>query len=886
MKPALRTRPTDTEERPRRERTRRLAKPVRSRLALQEIRGNLTRTTTEVIAWYELAPTRWGWLTNGQREDLLYARAVKHASLAGRHIHGRRTSRPYPVKEWARQFKASHPVPPERQAVADKRLVDAQYHLASRTLAEPVTYYGLTVCPVKVLDRLERALRNGKDTTRYRREIEQHLREIDAALCDPLIGAVPCSSDDIAWLTMRSIGIGLPPVLPPVARNQPYTAADIDAFLETVEITPQPGEPCFKITASSRHPRERGDGTAATERYVAVVSLGRMEPQTIPGPHYPWLALVDSLDFPVEVSWHADIIAGKDAKASIQRKLELVVEQDEQYVRNGIPKPPAIDIALERATAIRHELEEGDPLTATRVWGTYDFAVSGHTEEETLARVQALKGLYAQQNITVEQDTLWRKHYVPQAALARAFIPGEKPAVRAHHRHLKVDLYVAGLPTLATRIGDKDGTYFATAASGRRAVMWHMHRGMENRAQAGSTPVVSGLGGGKTAIIGIACESEILDDDAYATILDPSGPFGVGMAQHPHLKGDSVHVDIVSPDSPIMSPWAVITEPKRERFSYDQHGNRIPDDKAAESYAHACDRARQQRLLLAYDTIYSLFTAQQQQHERTPDLLLDAITEVGGHWQASIFDVIKVLTRDTADPHAKALGGWLRNVGGLDLGQRMFGSGDGFQWDIDARGLFLTSPGLRLPQVGKAPSGLEQVLSVALLNLGTTMASSRIYSRERFVRKFVGLDETHFITGLDSGRALIERIARDSRKWNARAMIATQLPKDLLALDIAALFAEAFVGLIEDTQTAADALRLIRVPTGAGYEQALTRLSPVDGNGDGPNYRDWVWRDGMGNVEIIRPDFEHRPYLKAILQSDPTKAKTRALETLLDKAAA
>ena len=93
-------------------------------------------------------------------------------------------------------------------------------------------------------------------------------------------------------------------------------------------------------------------------------------------------------------------------------------------------------------------------------------------------------------------------------------------------------------------------------------------------------------------------------------------------------------------------------------------------------------------------------------------------------------------------------------------------------------------------------------------------------------RKLVGLDEAHFMEGWRSGRSFLVRLARDSRKWNLAALVASQNPRDILGLDVQNLVSTVFVGRIaEDAEIAAEALRLLRVPVDDGYEATLASLS-------------------------------------------------------------
>ena len=45
-------------------------------------------------------------------------------------------------------------------------------------------------------------------------------------------------------------------------------------------------------------------------------------------------------------------------------------------------------------------------------------------------------------------------------------------------------------------------------------------------------------------------------------------------------------------------------------------------------------------------------------------------------------------------------------------------------------------------------------------------------------------------------------------------------------MEVSNFISSAFVGRIEDDEVASDALRMLRIPAGVGYESVLSRLSP------------------------------------------------------------
>jgi hypothetical protein len=131
-------------------------------------------------------------------------------------------------------------------------------------------------------------------------------------------------------------------------------------------------------------------------------------------------------------------------------------------------------------------------------------------------------------------------------------------------------------------------------------------------------------------------------------------------------------------------------------------------------------------------------------------------------------------------------------------------------------------------------------------------------------RKLVALDETHFLGDWSAGRALFTRLGRDSRKWNTCVLAASQNPADVLGMDVANFMSAAFVGRIEDEDAAKDALRMLRVPTGVGYERVLAGLS--SGRGEDA-FREFVMRDVDGHVDKVRIDLGANPELLRVLNT-------------------
>ena len=190
----------------------------------------------------------------------------------------------------------------------------------------------------------------------------------------------------------------------------------------------------------------------------------------------------------------------------------------------------------------------------------------------------------------------------------------------------------------------------------------------------------------------------------------------------------------------------------------------------------------------------------------------------------------------------------------------------------------LTMPGLILPPRGvpREAWNTSEQLAVPLLHLCAWYATRAVYGRTMSERKVIALDEAHFLADWPIGRALFTRLGRDSRKWNTCVLAASQNPSDVLGMQVGNFISASFVGRLEDERAAADALGMLGVRPGTGYERVLAGLSA--GRGD-VRYREFVMRDVDGRVDRIRVDLTHVPSLLAALD---TTAKPRRDERLPD----
>ncbi|HEY2205447.1 MAG TPA: ATP-binding protein, partial [Pseudonocardia sp.] len=607
-------------------------------------------------------------------------------------------------------------------------------------------------------------------------------------------------------------------------------------------------------------------------RHVAVLSVGLMDGLRIPEVDDPWMQRSDRLPFPVEWSARMYIRRPEEVTGELQRQMGKVRSQIRHYTHDHDLDPPmSLARQADRVLEIEDELSSGLTQTNTRLYGWWRIAVSGRDESEAVSR--------AQQVLEVYRPKVAIEHPEAQYRYAREFIPGEPLASSAYRRRGSVSWAAAGVPAATASVGDRRGIMLGeTCTATRRPVAWDPWLAQEVRRASGLTAVVGGLGSGKSFLTGLIVYKS-LRAGAQWTVLDPSGPLAE-LTRLPELAPFSRHINLLRADPGILNPYRVVAEPKVEHFYEDEDGEK------AWRRERSLAAATRRRLVLDVLTGLLPFDVSRLPHTRI--VLLRAVREVGGSPDRNPAEVIDALRRHARDgeDHAGVVADFLAERRELPQAALLFPDetrDDPWQADRDYRLTVLTMQGMTLPRPGSPREEWtdNESLAVELLNLASWLTQRTIYDANRNLRKGVALDESHFLSQVPTGKVLIDRLARDSRKFNVRALFASQLAGDLLRVSgFASLVNAVFVGRTDDAEAQADALRLLRVPTGVGYEQMLGTLSPRPRHDDRPDDtpRQFVFADGHGGVEKIRIDMEapHLAHLAEALDTNPDAARVNA----------
>lgn len=840
-------------------------------IALRSIDGHLTRTGTQVMAWYRLAAQAWSFRSDSQREVLIRQIAAQLGELQGRWLHVRVTTRPYPVHMWAESFdnNALGRLPDVPGALGwDGFLEGEQRHLMGLSMSDKEVFLGIEVSGRSMLDRwVEKAapVLGRVAPAAVRAELSALASEVghlDELVAGSGLDAVPASADDVAWLMHRSCALGLPaPRTLAAATASRWDTEDLAAFTDGVDMHQEPYASTVNVVGRLR--------SATVQRNVAVLTVGLMDGLRIPEVDDPWMQHSDRLPFPVEWSARIYVRRPEEVTGELQRQMGKVRSQIRHYTHDHDLDPPmSLARQADRVLEVEDELTSGLTQLNTRLYGWWRIAVSGKDEPEAVSR--------AQQVLEIYRPKVQIEHPEAQYRYAREFIPGEPLASTAYRRRGSVMWAAAGVPAATASVGDRRGIMLGeTCTATRRPVAWDPWLAQEVRRASGLTAVVGGLGSGKSFLTGLIVY-KTLRAGARWTVLDPSGPLAE-LTRLPELAPFSRHINLLRADPGILNPYRVVAEPRLDHFA--------DEDEPERAWRRERSLAAATRRRLVLDVLTGLLPYDVARLPHTRIVLLRAVREVGGapdRHPGLVIDTLRRHARDGED-HAGVVADFLEERRELPQAALLFPDTtrhDPWHADRDYRLTVLTMQGMTLPRPGSPREEWTDAesLAVELLNLASWLTQRTIYDANRNLRKGVALDETHFLSQVPTGKVLIDRLARDSRKFNVRALFASQLAGDLLRVSgFASLVNAVFVGRTDDEEAQSEALRLLRVPTGVGYEEMLGTLSPRPRHDDRPDDtpRQFVFADGHGGVEKIRIDLEapHLDHVREALDTNPDASR-------------
>lgn len=852
--------------------------PRGDKWALEEVRGHLTFTNDRIIAWYLAEPQTWSFRAHADLEALITDQASQLADLVGNTVHGRVTTRPYPVRHWAHAAFANAPDP---QPGFEEMMARNQAHMAAHSQADKLVYYGVDLgrrdATVRTLAKFSAGA-----AEREMAAISERLDTVNRVMSRPGFSARPAVGHDMEWMIARSLSLGakIPVPEPGEAQQNFLDTDDMAEWFESVAWSAEPLAPTVQVTSSI--------GGRQETSHVCVLTVSRIGDIEVPETHAPWMAKTDALGFPVEWSFRVEPRSPEDVSremASLTRRIDGQVSHWSDD--HGKRPPKQLTRQAGRAADVEDEMRSEFTGLSTRTRGWYRIAVTGRTESEALDKAQKVVDLYRPQIKITRQ--------LGQYHLAREFVPGEPLASTAHARKFPVLKVAAGLPAVTAEVGDKRGFYLGeTSAMASRAVLmdpWYLTEVME---QAGLIPLIGTPGSGKSTLMGVVIYMSILSG-IHGVAMDPAGrlqrlmtlpEIGGGLFNGQQLRSRARSVDVLGGRPGSLSPYAVVPDPNPELIRAEA----MSDHEFAERLHRERSAAVQQRRDLTVSVLRSCLPVGLSNNEEVLKRIRARVMEAPADRGADTSTIVKMLFEGDNGDHEIARE--LAAARERELGRLFFGN-DFLQSDEELKGTpftFYNLKGLNTPpeHVSREEWSAEEQMARPIMTLAAWSALHLIYRSDPNDRKLFALDEAHEVTQASggTGRALVHKLSSDSRKNNCAALVSTQNASAILGSDINNFVGAAFVGRTQDENAQRDALKLLGKPEGLGYESILARLSPRTRRGDEQlGYREFIYRDGLGGdtghggMEIIKVTLNHHPGLQEALNTtaDPTRRVSRAI---------
>lgn len=843
---------------------------------LEGVAGNLTiGKNGRVTAWYLSQNVSWSYRTQRDATVLIEDLAEALSAIEEPNVHMRVTSRPFPVSEWAENAWNDAPDPSDEYAEVLQR---DQLNLAHADQTDKLVYWGVEVGK---RSHLATFLVGGGNVVRARRmassveraeaeELAEKLSQLDEAMAAEGLSAYAATPREMDWLIRKSFGLGCALEPSPTEAPDELDVTDLSAFAQEVEWDVKPLADSVRVVST-----QRGD---TQERHTVILTLSNLAELVIPESDEPWIARTDRLGFPVEWSIRYTKEDHDTTQKRMTKQLDRIRAQVNHYSVDHKMEPPQ-QLARQSAQAaqVEDEMRNPDALN-TRIVGHVRLAVSADTEHEAIRRTKIIAKHYTRKAKF--------SRLIGQYGLAREFVPMEKINDAGARRTMPVVKLAAGVPHAATQWGDGEGISLGyVQGMSRQAAIWNPWYGPEQLNTSGFTPVIAGLGGGKTTLAEAVAWKTALAGASW-TILDPSSLFA-NLAQLPGMPAISRTVNVLNSESGALNSYAQVPEPRREDYSDDY----ATEDEAERAWRREVNKARSQRRNLTMEALTGCLPGEDHGERSIARVLRSAINEAPDEAHSTVqgvLDVLEVWSKSKGGEVGEISGSLLRNLNKKRDGElpRLFfpdgsSTNDGSSVTTHARVTFFGLKGLVTPPNNdrKMDWSEEQLLYHPILNLAGWAALREIYRRDRHERKGIVLDEFLEIAKSGSGAELAQKCATDSRKHDLVTLVLAQHGNAILEAAGAGVnnfVGSAFLGRTEDEEAQAANCSIARIPDESGYRAMFGRLSQRrssalrGGKQKDRTPREFIAKDYDGNIEKLVIDQRHHEQFSEAADSSPT----------------
>ena len=250
--------------------------------------------------------------------------------------------------------------------------------------------------------------------------------------------------------------------------------------------------------------------------HVAFLTVSNV-PYEMQFPGEEWMYVIQSLDFPVEISVRTSIMDNQKALAAVRNKQKELKDQDRHARETG--NDTGLNVLEGRQEA--HELEahlqkSRMPLVKTSII----LAVSATDEDELKRRCDTVKDMYQDMMFQIEQP------YGDQWLAFNEFLPGAKRYVTDYVHFMEPAAVAGGMFGATKQLGDGEGFFIGSTGILDQPVYIMPNRAAQGirgtRTNALSAAFLGSLGGGKSFSANLITYLSVLSG-GKALVIDPKG---------------------------------------------------------------------------------------------------------------------------------------------------------------------------------------------------------------------------------------------------------------------------------------------------------------------------------------------------------------------------
>jgi hypothetical protein len=474
--------------------------------------------------------------------------------------------------------------------------------------------------------------------------------------------------------------------------------------------------------------------------YQALLAVGALaEEPVFPGAmaellHTP----LDALGFPVDAVMHARWLGNREALGQVRRR---IVDAEQTY-RDQLESAhgPAWQADDDRTLAREYEQVLQSGIRPPMLYARLSLALGASSREELERRVEALRTQFGDVRLHRPrglQERLWLDH-LPRADGGR---------VRDYTQQVTAQQFGAMVPTATCEVGDTTGLYLGYTTGGARRPVLYDPAAPSRESRASAVLLAGTLGSGKTVAAQLIAHAALL---AGSQVVDFDPKPDHGWTNLPELADRVGVLELTGTEEQQgrLDAMAVGIDELREELAISYLLDLLADPPG--SWEHAIARAVRDSAKAG---------------ERTTTHVLRRLRALDGTAGPEVADALEVLAEVGLARLGFASTEAASDVAGLDAVRPL---------------TTIRTPGLALPEPGVARETYTRAerISVATLSLVAALAL-RLVSQDRSQHKLVVLDEAWFLLASAQGRALINRLVRLARAYNATVLLATQRLDDI-----------------------------------------------------------------------------------------------------------